>query len=157
MKPPQPAERGVLLPVLIERVIVPLEFRRRQTADLIGWDGDPAHSGFQALCRGVSATIDGVALNRLTTAPRSDLRWDRRWTLAAVATILLALLAVYSAVRGRSQAPEPARVEIHAQVGTNASTAHIEVSGSVAQSEPSRNVRQPLVRRKRGAAFARTG
>jgi TIR domain len=131
------AERGVLLPVLIERVTVPLEFRRKQTADLIGWDGDPAHSGFQALCRGVSATIGGVAPNRLTTAQRSGLRWNRRWTLAAVATILLALVAVYSAVRGRSQAPEPARVQIHAEVGRNASTAHIEVSRSIAQSEPS--------------------
>ncbi len=132
------AERGVLLPVLMERVTVPLEFRRRQTADLIGWDGDPAHSGFQALCRGVSATIGGIAPDRLTTAQRSGLRWNRRWTLAAVATILLALLAVYSAVRERRQAPEPARVEIHAQVGTNASKAQIEVSRSIAQSEPSR-------------------
>ena len=132
------AERGVLLPVLMERVTVPLEFRRRQTADLIGWDGDPAHSGFQALCRGVSATIGGIAPDRLTTAQRSGLRWNRRWTLAAVATILLALLAVYSAVRERRQAPEPARVEIQAQVGTNASKAQIEVSRSIAQSEPSR-------------------
>jgi TIR domain len=132
------AERGVLLPVLIERVTVPLEFRRKQTADLIGWDGDPAHNGFQALCRGVSATIGGVAPNRLTTAQRSGSRWNRRWTLAAVATILVALLAVYSAVRWGSQAPEPTRVEIHAQVATDASNAHIDVSRSIAQSEPSR-------------------
>jgi hypothetical protein len=132
------AERGVLLPVLIERVTVPLEFRRKQTADLIGWDGDPAHSGFQALCRGVSATIGGLASNRLTTAPRPGSRWNRRWTLAAVAAILLTLVAVYSAVRWASQAPDSTRVEIHAQVGTNASNAHIDVSRSIAQSEPSR-------------------
>ena len=35
------AERGVLVPVFIERVKPPLEFRRRQTIDLIGWSGDP--------------------------------------------------------------------------------------------------------------------
>ena len=132
------AERGVLLPVLIERVTVPLEFRRKQTADLIGWDGDPSHSGFQALCRGVSVTIGGVAPNRLTTAQRPGLRWNRRWTLAAVATILLALVAVYSTVRERRQAPEPTRVDIHAQVGTNASNAQIELSRSKAQGESSR-------------------
>ena len=132
------AERGVLLPVLIERVTLPLEFRRKQTADFIGWDGDPAHSGFQALCRGVSATIGGVAPNRLTTAQRPSTRWNRRWTLAVVATILVALVAVYSAARWRSQAPESARVEINAQVGTNASNAHIELSRSTPQGESAR-------------------
>ncbi|HEY7316475.1 MAG TPA: TIR domain-containing protein [Candidatus Binatia bacterium] len=131
------AERGVLLPALIERVTVPLEFRRKQTADLIGWDGDSTHAGFQALCRGVSATIGGVAPNRLPAVPRS--RWNRHWTLAAVAIILVALLAVYSAVRWHRQTPESTRVEIQAQVGTNPSNAHIEVSRSVPsvpQSEP---------------------
>jgi hypothetical protein len=43
------AERDVLVPALIDSVRPPLEFRRRQAADLIGWDGDPAHPGFQAL------------------------------------------------------------------------------------------------------------
>ena len=42
------AERGVLVPALIENVRLPLEFRRKQTADLIKWGGDPAHAGFQA-------------------------------------------------------------------------------------------------------------
>src|SRR5882672_9927210 len=32
------AERGVLVPALIDNVKLPLEFRRRQTADLIGWE-----------------------------------------------------------------------------------------------------------------------
>ena len=34
------SERGVLVPALIDRVKLPLEFRRKQTADLISWDGD---------------------------------------------------------------------------------------------------------------------
>ena len=33
------AERGVLVLAQIEQVKLPLEFRRRQTADLTGWDG----------------------------------------------------------------------------------------------------------------------
>jgi hypothetical protein len=57
------AERGVLLPALIDRVKLPLEFRRKQTADLIGWDGDVLHRGFQDLCDGITAkaNISGIA------------------------------------------------------------------------------------------------
>ena len=47
----------MLVPALIGSVKLPLEFRRKQTADLIGWDGEPSHSGFQALCEGISARI----------------------------------------------------------------------------------------------------
>jgi hypothetical protein len=42
-------QRGVLVPVLLDNVKTPLEFRRKQTADLIAWDGDPSHGGLQAL------------------------------------------------------------------------------------------------------------
>lgn len=48
------AERGVLVPALIDSVKLPLEFRRKQTADLVGWQGDEAHAGFQGLCQGVA-------------------------------------------------------------------------------------------------------
>ena len=40
------SERGVLVPALIDSVRLPLEFRCKQTADLIGWDGDLSHGGF---------------------------------------------------------------------------------------------------------------
>ncbi|HEV2801725.1 MAG TPA: toll/interleukin-1 receptor domain-containing protein [Pyrinomonadaceae bacterium] len=49
------AERGVLLPALIDDVKLPLEFRRKQTADLVDWNGDSSHSGFTALCDGIAA------------------------------------------------------------------------------------------------------
>jgi hypothetical protein len=47
-------QRGVLVPALIDDVRLPLEFSRRQTADLIGFEGDPRHPGFQVLCDGIS-------------------------------------------------------------------------------------------------------
>src|SRR5262249_16435250 len=37
------AERGTLVPCSIETVKLPLEFRRKQTADLTGWRGNDAH------------------------------------------------------------------------------------------------------------------
>lgn len=63
------SERGVLVPATIESVKLPLEFRRKQTADLIDWKGEPYHSGFQALCEGVTNTIGGAP--RQITTPTS--------------------------------------------------------------------------------------
>ena len=51
------AERGVLVPGLIERVKLPLEFRRKQTADLVDWTGGSSHEGFQALCAGIADRV----------------------------------------------------------------------------------------------------
>jgi TIR domain len=51
------AERDVLVPAAIDKVRLPLEFRRRQTADLTRWKGESAHGGFHALCEGVASKI----------------------------------------------------------------------------------------------------
>ncbi|MGR9085711.1 MAG: TIR domain-containing protein [Gammaproteobacteria bacterium] len=47
-------ERGVLVPAMIDRIMPPLEFRRKQTADLADWPGQ-AREGFQSLCEGIMA------------------------------------------------------------------------------------------------------
>ena len=51
------AERGVLVPAMIEPVKLPLEFRRKQTADLSGWQGEAEHAGFASLCAGVGRVL----------------------------------------------------------------------------------------------------
>ncbi len=58
-------ERGMLVPALIDSVILPLEFRRKQTANLVGWNGNSMHEGFQSLCDGVAAKA-GIAGQDLT-------------------------------------------------------------------------------------------
>lgn len=86
------AERGVLVPVLITNIRPPLEFRRRQTADLTDWAGDAAHPGFQALCEGVGAAINGgVPPRRRGALPAGRGRGGRRWRWALVALAILAL------------------------------------------------------------------
>ena len=103
------AERGVLVPGLIDYVKLPLEFRRKQTPDLVTWDGNPSHEGFQALCDGVEATITGVAPLYAPSPPPHGFRWNRRRRLVATAVIVaaLSLVAYLAAERGRhaSQAP----------------------------------------------------
>ncbi len=91
-------ERGVLVPAMIDSVKLPLEFRRKQAADMVGWDGDLSHAGFLALCDGVSASanITYVASRHPPITPRGGFRWNRRWTLGAIMAIIVALsIAVY--------------------------------------------------------------
>jgi len=100
------SERGVLVPAIIESVKPPLEIRRKQTAELIGWKGEPSHGGFQALCEGVANTIG--AAQRRQPIPRQGwtVRWSHRWRLAAIAAAAIALgLGVYSIGAWRSATP----------------------------------------------------
>ena len=93
------SERGVLIPALIESVKLPLEFRRKQTADLIGWNGDSSHSGFAALCEGISATIGGAPQPEQIVHQRQKVRWNRRLAFIAVAAIIVILgITTYSIV-----------------------------------------------------------
>jgi WD40 repeat protein len=91
------AERGVLVPALIDSVRPPLEFRRRQAADLIGWDGDTAHPGFQALIDAITSTtnIAAVAPPSIASPPARTLGWKRAGILVAIATIAIALAAYW--------------------------------------------------------------
>ena len=102
------SERGVLVPATIESVKLPLEFRRKQTADLIDWKGEPSHSGFQALCEGITNTIGGAPLHQARPRQRQKLQWNPRWALAAIVTIAVALgLGVYLISPWRTTTPMP--------------------------------------------------
>ena len=85
------AERGVLVPAMIDRVKLPLEFRRRQTADLVGWNSDPSHGGYQALIDGIAATITGKIPAQRPTPPPHKARTKRPWLFAAAALLVIVL------------------------------------------------------------------
>ena len=91
------AERGVLVPALIDSVRPPLEFRRRQAADLVGWNGDTAHLGFLALTDAIATTtnIAAAAPPAESFPPARVNRGKLVWILAAVATIAIALTAYW--------------------------------------------------------------
>jgi len=102
------AERGVLVPATIESVRLPLEFRRKQTADLSDWNGEPSHGGFQALCEGVSTAISGAPLHQPIRRQGQKLRWNPRWELAAIAILVVAVgLGVYAIGPWRTITPTP--------------------------------------------------
>jgi len=107
------AERGVLVPALIERVKLPLEFRRKQTADLAGWDGDAAHEGFQSLYGGVADRVSpgqGAASYRPDARPAPGSRRKRTWVWGALGVMAVALgVAVYWGLTAADR--KPAAVE----------------------------------------------
>src|SRR5262245_16536992 len=80
------AERGVLVPALLDATKLPLEFRRRQAADLAGWDGCPDHEGFRALCRGVAAKLSAPERPSPPVAPAAS---GSRIRSAVAATLVL--------------------------------------------------------------------
>jgi TIR domain len=113
------SERGVLVPAIIDSVKLPLEFRRKQTAELIGWKGEPSHSGFQALCEGVAATIGGAPPPQPIPRQGQKLRWRPRWALAAMATIAVAVgLGVHSLGPWRTTKPTPIGQSDRPETGT---------------------------------------
>jgi hypothetical protein len=89
------AERQVLVPALIDDVKIPLEFRRRQTANLIEWDGDQSNEGFQALREGVASRVGTAAVLREPPAPplrsRRVVRWPRWASVVAVIGVVAAV------------------------------------------------------------------
>jgi TIR domain len=112
-------QRRVLVPALIDNVKLPLEFSRRQTADLIGWAGDTSHAGFQALCDGIRGTAGMTARSTSDAsenlqAPRDS--WNQRWVLKGwwqtlpgvlmASAICLAALAVLIAALNQARTPK---------------------------------------------------
>jgi hypothetical protein len=88
------AERAVLVPALIDRVKLPLEFRRRQTADLVGWEGNTSQEGFQALCNGIAAKVAPGKVTALcppAVPPVHGSRQRFRWKLALLPAITVFL------------------------------------------------------------------
>ena len=100
------SERGVLVPAVIERVRIPLEFRRKQTADLVGWQGERGDSGFQSLCEGVASIVGASPHGRAISDQPPSSRSSRRWLPIVTIGVVVALaLGLYLALDHRSAQP----------------------------------------------------
>lgn len=132
------AERDVLVPARIEDIKLPLEFRRRQTADLVNWSGDPAHHGFMALCDGIA----DKAANYKSELPRqqqqqqqqivpllpSGVRRIRPWIVTG-AIAAIAIAAAVGIYWGLMRAGQPS---ISNDVRESAARESVEIADSVA-------------------------
>ncbi|MEZ6023765.1 MAG: toll/interleukin-1 receptor domain-containing protein [Hyphomonadaceae bacterium] len=55
-------EHGKMIPVKLEACSVPLAYRRTQTADLSGWDGNPADRNWQKVLEWVRGLVSGTGV-----------------------------------------------------------------------------------------------
>jgi hypothetical protein len=103
------AERGILLPVTIDGTRPPLEFRRKQTADLSGWNRDPGNEGFQALCRAIHGMTGNVSSPTVPiTAARAPVR-ARRWGVGGTALAIAVILGIAGVYLNRYGRNDPSR------------------------------------------------
>lgn len=62
--------KDILFPAFIERVEYPYGFGRIQTADLIGWTGEPAHPGLLQLLASLRLHLNGTENPATTVSPK---------------------------------------------------------------------------------------
>ena len=105
-------ERGVLVPVMIDNVRLPIEFRRKQTIDLTGWDGTPSHAALGPLVDSIAgrmasppATVAGTP-DEAPVAARAAGAPRRRIAIAAATVVVVLIAAVaggfWAFIRGDS-------------------------------------------------------
>ena len=87
------SERDVLVPVLLDDVKQPLEFRRRHAADLTHWTGDPTDGEFLGLIAGIAAKT-GHPTRQHRTPPVQRIR-QRIRPLPAIAVLTIASVGGY--------------------------------------------------------------
>ena len=84
------AERGVLVPAMIVPVKLPLEFRRKQTADLTDWRGAADHPGFASLCEAVEPLLGEAPCAPVAPPTLPAPAGGRRLPLLAALAVVLA-------------------------------------------------------------------
>jgi hypothetical protein len=93
------AERGILVPALIEKVQIPLEFKRIEAADLSDWQGDSSHSEFDQLLKTVANILGSSAPIQIKqTLTHTNLRSRHWWK--TMPGVLAATAGVITAVAG---------------------------------------------------------
>lgn len=79
-------ERGILVPVMIQHVNIPVPFNLLHTADLTGWHGDRAHPGYRDVVREVKELAGKTSVKPLKPPPNRSLR--ALWRSVAVVGVI---------------------------------------------------------------------
>lgn len=87
-----------MVPAMIDNIKLPLEFRRKQTADLINWTGSLHHSDFEALCEGIRTKLGSGPMPHPVQPQWWKFKGIRPWALAAVTSIGVVIFATVSLV-----------------------------------------------------------
>jgi hypothetical protein len=93
------AERGTLVPAMIDHAPIPLEFKRIEAADLSDWQGELSHREFDQMLKSVAAKIDGTApAPKMRPVLGSEMRSGHWWQKHSGASALTGGLAVVALI-----------------------------------------------------------
>jgi hypothetical protein len=92
------AARGILVPILIDNVKIPLEFKRIEAADLSDWQGESSHFEFDHLIKTIGNLLSGAAkpiIRQNPTIVKSNLqRWWKNTLRIVTVTAGLAAFGI---------------------------------------------------------------
>ena len=89
------AARGILIPALIDKVQIPLEFKRIEAADLSDWPGTSPHFEFDQLLKTVASILGGSPTTQIKPMPTRTKSRSRRWwkTMPGLVTAAAGIVA----------------------------------------------------------------
>jgi len=96
------ANRGILVPALIEKVNPPYGFRQVQTADLSDWDGSSTHAELQSFVRAIGTLLNKPVSESAVSSTHTN-TVNRRIPLYLTAGAILVLILGFAAYRFLSQ------------------------------------------------------
>lgn len=149
------AERGILVPVFLEGVAPPLEFRHVQAVDLSAWEGEPDDAALQAMFDAVARLVDTARSSPPAPLSRSSprrLSWQHVAAIVAVSLVTGAGV-MYLAREGRSTTPSaspqaPSSTTANAPPSRRAGSGRIDVlaasNGGHLVQAPHENWTQPI-------------
>jgi hypothetical protein len=122
------ADRDNLVPVLIDKVGIPLEFRRIQTANLSDWNGDESNPEFLKLRHAVEEmvgrrTADPKPARQKQPVTIRTAPWRSRSTAIIGASVLLLLVLSVGAAVVLKRSPRPSEDSKQSQTGASSATA----------------------------------
>jgi hypothetical protein len=97
--------RKILVPVRIEEVNLPLEFRRLQTVDLSRWKGDRGDPELRQFLEAIAALLRSELAPTTPSAPRRDWRKPALFAAAALAVAILGWSVFQFASRSSKSKP----------------------------------------------------
>src|SRR6478672_5170040 len=128
------ARRGVLVPVLIDRVEPPLEFRRVQALDLSGWDGRSDEPALALLRTALAEHIGGIPVPAATPRPMPRSAPSHRVVAGAAVLVAIAIGIWKWPLRPAPAAVPPVPAPASA-LETNANGRSVEGAGKAATRE----------------------
>jgi hypothetical protein len=142
------ADRDCLLPVLIEDIAIPFEFKRIQTAMLMNWRGDDSDPDFNRLVKAIEQLAREPARSipfRPANQTNKPAQWrmpQGRWIIAA-AIVLLFIIGALMVRNLPPQADPPAQQQVSSGSGSIPAPASEPAASPASSAKPATGAAKP--------------